>query len=355
MNNKSKMSDYVSSDAYRASSQEEEVHSAQLIRDYTPSAQQFANDHNVSLEEAFNHVLGNDGHNADEILWTRVPLNENDSTIGTVFKAKNITLVCNSALTDMYNDTYAVSFTDETNTSVTDKTNTFVTYRNLNSQDATHSGDIHTPYLNKGLRHKLKCYPRDVKRKMVIVSAPWKSSHRDLVSKLAETRPILEIRVDNDGKLERFIVPQDFSGGGQSTACASAMITWDGENWTVKILQEFINGFADDVETSISDLKKLELDKVPSVSHDEVSSVSHDELHSVSYDDEVPSVSYDYVVPSVSHNEFTIVSHDELHSVSYVDEVPSVPYDYVVPSVSHNEFTIVSHDNFSTSDYETEF
>lgn len=329
MNNKSKMSDYVSSDAYRASSQEEEVHSAQLMRDYTPSAQQYANDHNVSLEEAFNHVLSDDGHNADDITWTLVPLNENDSTIGTVFKAKNITLVCNSALTNMYNDTYTVSITGETNT--------FVTYRNLKSQDATHSGDIHTPYCRKGLRHNIKCIPKDINTKTFILSAPWISSHRDLVSKLAETRPILEIRVDNDGKLERFIVPQDFSGGGQSTACASAMITWDGEYWTVKIIQEFINGFADDVETSISDLKKLELDKVP-VSHDEVPSVLHDEVPSVSYDDEVPSI-----------------SHDELHSVSYVDEVPSVPYDYVVPSVSHNEFTIVSHDNFSTSDYETEF
>jgi len=324
------MSDYVSSDFYRASSQEEEVHSAQLRRDYTPSAQQYANDHNVPLEEAFNQVLSNDGHNADEILWTGIPLDENDSSVGTVIKGKKITLVCNSVLTDMYNDTFAAEFTGDTST--------FVTYRNLKSYKNIHSGDIHTPYCGKGLRHKIQFTDegRDVNTTTFILSAPWISSRKDLVSKLIRTRPILEIRVDNDGKLERFIVPQDFSGGGQSTACASAMVTWDGENWTVKVLQEFINGFADDVETSISDLKKLELDKVPSVSHDDVPSVSHDDVPSVYYDD----------TPSVSHDTVPMEFDD--------DQVFSVLHQ-VVSSIGLDEFTVVSNDNIQTSDYVTEF
>ncbi len=316
------MSDYVSSDFYRASSQEEEFSSAQLKRDYTPSAHQYANDHNVSLEEAFNHVLSNDGHDADEILWTGVPLDEKDSSVGTIIKGKKITLVCNSTLTDMYNDTFAAA--------VTGNSSTFVTYRNLRNEKNIHSGDIHTPYCGKGLRHKIQFTDegRDVNTTTFILSAPWISSRKDLVSKLIKTRPILEIRVDNDGKLERFIVPQDFSGGGQSTACASAMVTWDGEYWTVKILQEFINGFADDVEASISDLKKLELDKVPSVSHDDVPSI---------YYDDVPSVSYDTVPMEFSDDQVFSVLHQ------------------VVSSIGLDEFTVVSNDNFQTSDYVTEF
>jgi hypothetical protein len=316
------MSDYVSSDFYRASSQEEEVHSAQLVRDYTPSAQQYASDHNVSLEEALNKVLSDDGHNADETLWTGVPLDENDSSVGTVIKGKKITLVCNSVLTDMYNDTFAAE--------VTGDTSTFVTYRNLKSYKNIHSGDIHTPYCGKGLRHKIQFTDegRDVNTTTFILSAPWISSRKDLVSNLIKTRPILEIRVDNDGKLERFIVPQDFSSGGQSTACACAMVTWDGEYWTVKILREFINGFADDVNTSISDLKKLEFDKVPCVSHDDVPSI---------YYDDTPSVSHDTVPMEFNDDQVFSVLHQ------------------VVSSIGLDEFTVVSNDNFQTSDYVTEF
>ena len=340
------MSDFFSSEQYRQDSQVEEERSARLVDDYTPSAMEYASEHNVPLDIAFNHILRYNGHDADEVKWTRIPLNETDTVIGTKIKAKIISVVCNSVLTEMYNDTYVVGITGEKST--------FVTYRQLISSQNTHSGDKNTPYGGKGLRHVVDFHDtgKDVKTQTFIVSAPWISSRRDLVTKLIETKPILEIRVENDGELKRYIVPQNFSDGGQNTACASAMITWDGENWTVKILQEFINGFADDVATSISDLKnyqsRVSQPSVISVAYDDddVPSVAHnyDGVLSGSFDDDcVPSIAYDDCVPSVAYDD------DDVPSVApNYDGVMSGPFDDdCIPSVAY--------DRVSTSDYVSEF
>lgn len=312
------MSDNFSSDQYRHASQEEEVRSAGLYEHLTPSAEAFANEHNVPLDVAFNHVFRANGEDPEEVRWTRIPLNEADTAIGTEIKAKELSIACNSGLhTGMYNDTYVVAITEETATSVT--------YRQLTSSQNTHSGDIPTPYLERGLRHTTTFVDagKDVKTRTFVTSASWMSGRRGPVTELIETKPILEIRVvTRNGEMKRYIVPQNFSDGGQNTACASAMITWDGENWTVKIIQEFINGFADDVATSISDLKNY------------LSRVSQPSVPSVACDDGVLSVAYeDDDVPSVA---------------PCYDGVLSGPFD-------DDDVPSVAHDNFHPSDYVTEF
>lgn len=307
------MNDNFSSDQYREASQAEEVRSAGLYEDYTPSAMDYANEHNVPLDVAFNHVLRANGEDAEEVKWTRIPLNKTDTAIGTEIKAKELSVACNSGLTGMYNDTYVVAKTRETYTSVT--------YRQLTSSKNTHSGDKTTPYLGKGLRHVIN-FPeegKDVNTQTFVVSAPWISGRRELVTKLIETKPILEIRVvTSDGELKRYIVPQNFSDGRQNTACASVMITWNGENWTVKILQEFINGFADDVATSIVDLKNF-LSRVsqPSVACDDVPSVVYYD------DDDVPSVApnYDGVLSGpFDDDSVPSVAQDRLPTSDYIIE-----------------------------------
>lgn len=321
------MSDCFSSDQYRQDSQAEKVRSAGLYEDYTPSAMEYASANGVPLDAAYDHVLRVDGHDAVEAKWTRIPLNEDDTAIGTEIKAKELSVACNSGLhTGMYNDTYAVAITGETATTVT--------YRQLTSSQNTHSGDKTTPYLGRGLRHTLDFLEdgKDVNTRTFVTSASWMSGRRGPVTELIKTKNILEIRVvTSDGELERYIVPQNFTDGGQNTACASAMITWDGENWTVKIIQEFINGFADDVATSISDLKSF------------ISRVSQPSVPSVACDDGVLSGPFDDGVLSVAYED------DDVPSVAPgYDGVMSGPFDDDnVPSVAC--------DNFHTSDYVTEF
>jgi hypothetical protein len=305
--------DRVSSEQYRIDSQGEEVRSAQLYNDYTPSAMEYAHDHNIPLDQAFQHVLQSDGHDPDEIKWTRVPLNETDTPVGAEILGKKISVVCNSIITARYNDTYVSRLDGDDATSVT--------FRQLSSPHNIHSGDKQTPYGGRGLRHVIDFVGiHENGRKTFIMSAPWISGKRDRVQLLCETKPILEIRVDNDGELKRFIIPQDFSGGEEHTACVSAMVTRDGEFWKVKILQKFINGYADDVNASISDLKQINFE---------------DDLPSVACDDEVPSfVLCDDVPSSMPH-------------VVYCDEVPSF-----VPNDCYSNPVMVEH---SPSDYQVEF
>ena len=301
------MTDNISSEQYRYASREEGENSEQIYADCTPSAMGYAHDHGISLDEAYNHVLAQAGYDAEEVKWTRVPLNDTDSAIGAEIKGKKISVVCNSMLKDgLYNDTYLTAITGENSTSVT--------FRQLKSQYNTHSGDKHTPY---GLRHVMDCGGTpDVDTRMFVLSAPWIVGKKDHVQKLSTTQPILEIRVDNDGELRRYIIPQDFSGGERYTACASAMVTWDGEFWKVKILQKFINGYADDVQTSISDLKQINFedympsDDVPSVicGNDDSSFVDIDDfvssMPSIVYSDDVPSF-----VPSDCYSNPVIVDN----------------------------------------------
>jgi hypothetical protein len=305
--------DRLSSEQYRIDSHGEEVRSAQLYNDYTPSAIEYAHDHNIPLDEAFQHVLQSDGYDAEEIKWTRVPLNETDTVVGAEIKAKNLSIVCNSILTGRYNDTYVAAINGEDSTSVT--------FRQLSSQHNTHSGDKHTPYGGRGLRHVINFRKTDEPNiRTFVMSAPWISGKKDKVETLTETKPILEIRVDNDGELKRYIIPQDFSGGEGHTACASAMVTRDGEFWNVKILQKFIDGYADDVPTSISDLKQINFQV------DEPSVVCDDEVPSFVLCDDVPS--------SMPH-------------VVYCDESPSF-----VPSDCYSNPVLVEH---RSSDYDVEF
>jgi hypothetical protein len=321
------MDDRLSSEQYRDDSLLERQRSQEIYNDYTPSAVEYAHDNGISLDQAYNHVLAQAGHDVEEVKWTRVPLNETDTPVGAEIQGKNISVVCNSIITARYNDTYVSTLDGDDATSVT--------FRQLRSPHNIHSGDKHTPYGGRGLRHVIDFVGTHEKdRKTFIMSAPWISGRKDHVQLLCETKPILEIRVDNDGELKRFIIPQDFSGGEEHTACVSAMVTREGEFWKVKILQKFINGYADDVNASISYLKQINFeDDLPSVACGD--DVPRDDVSSFVDIDDVPSVICSDDVPS------------SMPSIVYCDEVPSF-----VPSDCYSNPVMVEH---SSSDYQVEF
>jgi hypothetical protein len=183
----------------------------------------------------------------EEDKWKSVVPEEKDLQVGDIIETKNIFVYCNSVLKSMYNDTIGVFF-DKDN-------NDYVTYNATKSQFMEHSGDRHITY---GLRHEVKFDKKDIEGKVgYIISAPWVASKSKPIAELAETRPIFEVCTEDDGVLKRFIIPQDFSIGGNKTACVNAEITYNNDLWKVVIKREFVNGFADDMRTLINDLRKM--------------------------------------------------------------------------------------------------
>ena len=233
----------ASSDAYRGASQIERSYSDQAWEAVTPFAESHSAAHGISVEEARKILDSN--FNANK--WGRVQLEGEDAKVGVQIREKNVEIVCNSNQRGTYNDTYGTVITGEDPV-------TSVTYRTIESIHQSHSGDINTPY---GLRHIITLKGIHQSSTAYILSAPWTAGQRGPITKLTESNPILEIRAETDGNLKRYVIPQDFSAGGNMTACVNASVTWDGEYYTVTIMREFIRGFADDVQSSIADLKLL--------------------------------------------------------------------------------------------------
>ena len=94
------MDDRLSSEQYRDDSLLERQRSQEIYNDYTPSAVEYAHDNGISLDQAYNHVLAQAGHDVEEVKWTRVPLNETDTPVGAEIQGKNISVVCNSIITE---------------------------------------------------------------------------------------------------------------------------------------------------------------------------------------------------------------------------------------------------------------
>jgi hypothetical protein len=232
---------HTSSEAYRGASQIERSCSDEAYEAATPLAQEYSASHGVSVEEARKVV----DPNYDANKWGRIPLEGEDAKVGAQIRAKSVELVCNSNLHGMYNDTYGSVITSADSV-------TSVTYRATESVHQSHSGDIKTPF---GLRHIIKYKGISQSSVSHVISASWTAGQRGPITKLTESNPILEIRAETDGVLKRYVIPQDFSEGGNMTACVNANVTWDGEYYTVTIMREFIHGFADDVQASIADLK----------------------------------------------------------------------------------------------------
>ena len=183
----------------------------------------------------------------DEDKWKSVVPEEKDSQVGDVIETKQLFVSCNSVLKSMYNDTIGV-FIDK-------DSNDYVTYNFTKSEIMQHSGDRHITY---GLRHAVKFDPTKIEGKIgYIISAPWVARRPKPIAELAETRPIFEVCTEDGSVLKRFIIPQDFSVGGDKTACVNAEITYNNGLWKVVLKREFVNGFADDMTTLVNDLRKM--------------------------------------------------------------------------------------------------
>jgi hypothetical protein len=289
--------DNFSSAGYRQASASDHVTSCAYVEEATPIAMQYAEEHCTPLDEALRIVLDNKGLNSNDIMWNRIELEQEDVQIGTVFICKSIQICTNSKrIGGRYNDTYAVS-----------KKKKYINYNNKSCEWASHSGDIHVEY---GLRHTLqftKEINNMVNEEVYVFSASWLSGRKEKINVLAETHPIIEFRTTkNDDVLNRYVIPQNFTTNGNYTSCAGAKIAHDGENYRVEVISVFCGGYADDINTSITDiLAHYEQQPADNI-------IDGGEAVINSMVDNSPSVIYDNYIPSVSSN----ANLDDFHAVS---------------------------------------
>ena len=242
---------------FRSDADSDAIFSFEQKTQATPEAVVYAQSHNLPLEEAIIEVvkLQNPNININNFKWAGIPLHPDDINIGDVFVCKELEICTNSLLNGyndkIYNDTYAGHLEGE------------ATYLGSKNISVIHGGDN---YIRYGLQHimtftkdtldkKLKPY----KHSIIIFSAPWKKGMPIQINELNSTNPIMELRiVDKDNIHKRFVIPQNFVDRNQNTACAGAIVTFDGSMFNVKIICEYCGGFANDVSKSVSDvLSKL--------------------------------------------------------------------------------------------------
>ena len=289
-----KMSNKNSSDAFRDDVINDYVASAGIIEDATPMAEEYANKHNSSMDEAYEAILGSKIYN--NAIWNRIELEPEDVQVGTVFICKSIQVCTNSKrIGSRYNDTYAVS-----------KNKQYINYNFKGCVWAGHSGDISIEY---GLRHTLTFTEEInnmVDEEVYVFSASWMSRKKENINVLAETHPIMEFRTtSSDNTLKRYVIPQNFTTDGNYTSCAGAKITHDGENYRVEVISVFCGGFADDINTSITDI----ITHFNKQSTDDMMDEGEAVVHMV---DDSPSDMCDVYEPSISSN----ADLDDFHAVS---------------------------------------
>ena len=279
---------------FRASSQVENEKQQTLFTCNFESAKTYSTANKVSMNVAMSKIV------PDFDKWQHVRLQGHDSNVGDIIKADKIIICCNSkVINGLYNDTILVQLKSSNNLfiNINDvreivepgmnhnnyiNKDTVVTYDKPKSYNMTHSGDKFNTY---GLQHIIE-FNKDKFTTGYIISSPWKSSSADKISTLTATNPILEIRTEDENMdenldenviidaaaaaaepdnivkdpiLKRFILPQDYTEGGDNTACINAEIKYDvaEKKWIVKIRRDFINGFANDTKTLVSDIYKL--------------------------------------------------------------------------------------------------
>ena len=288
--------DNLTSAGYRQASANDHITSSGYIDDATPMAMQYAEKHGTSLDDALRVVLDSKKLDSNDILWNRIELEPEDVQIGTVFVCKGIQVCTNSnRIGGRYNDTYTVS-----------KTKKYINYNKKSCEWAGHSGDISTEY---GLRHTL-IFTEEINNmtdeEVYIFSASWLSGKKENINVLTETRPIMEFRpTSNDNTLKRYVIPQNFTTGGNYTSCAGAKITHDGENYRVEVISVFCGGYADDINTSITDI----------ITHFNKQQKTDDMMGggaAVHTMDDYPSDMVNDYIPSVSSN----ANLDDFHAVS---------------------------------------
>jgi hypothetical protein len=290
------MTDELSSKKFRDDCVSDHVTSSAYVEDATPMAMEYAEKHCTPFDEALRVVLDSKKLDSNDIMWNRIELEPEDVQIGTVFICKGIQVCTNSKrIGGRYNDTYAVS-----------KSKQFMNYNKKSCDWAAHSGDISTEY---GLRHTL-IFTEEINNmaneEVYIFSASWLSGKKENINVLTETHPIMEFRTTSDDKtLKRFVIPQNFTTGGNYTSCAGAKITHDGENYRVEVISVFCGGFADDINTSITDI----ITHFNKQSTDDMMDGGEAVVHMV---DDSPTDMCDDYVPSISSN----ADLDDYHAVS---------------------------------------
>jgi hypothetical protein len=289
--------DNLSSAGYRQASANDHVTSCAYVDDATPMAMKYAEEHGTSLDDALRVVLDSKKLDSNDIMWNRIELEPEDVQIGTVFICKGIQVCTNSKrIGGRYNDTYAVS-----------KSKQYINYNIKMCKCAAHSGDITTEY---GLRHTLiftEEINNMVNQEVYVFSASWLSGKKENINILTATEPVMEFRTtSSDNTLKRFAIPQNFKTDGNHTSCAGAKITHDGENYRVEVISVFCGGYADDINTSITDII-THFNKQPT---DDMMGGGEAVVHSM-VDDSPSDMCDDYVLSVCSNANL-----DDFHTVS---------------------------------------
>jgi hypothetical protein len=233
--------------AYRHSSKLERSETQDMYEHHKLAAMKMAEDCGMTVDEAMEKLNPNW---ADD-KWKVIELEKDDLTVGQLITTSEFPgIVTNSKLKNgEYNDTIVMMVSDE-------KTEC-VTYLSRSSENAFHSGDIRNDHLDYNLRHTIKVTPS--KKTGALISSGWKNRASIPIGNLIPTEPVLEIRTSSSEEKKRYVIPQDFSEGDNHTACVSAVFWYTEETkmWSIKLVREFIFGFADTPDILETYVKKI--------------------------------------------------------------------------------------------------
>ena len=246
---------HATSLGYRQSSQIERADTQDMYEHHEAAAIEISEKCGITVDEAMEKL----NPNWKDDKWKVVQLEKDDLKIGQIVTTPDFPgIVTNSKLKNgEYNDTIVMMVSDDTEDKEDNNKTECVTYLARHSENALHSGDIRNDDLVYNLRHTIKVTPS--KKTGALISSGWKSRCAIPIGNLIPTEPVLEIRTSDLGSLKRYVIPQDFSEGDKHTACVSAIFWYTEETkmWSIKLVREFIFGFADTPDILETYVKKI--------------------------------------------------------------------------------------------------